>query len=264
LIFDPKAQISTGKIALYALLPPGLLCIVLVVNKVETLICVAILAPIFAFLSTAGLWMLRKSIDKNTTAQNSTSLKVSLLFLPVLAVPFFEQIHFPQVLKTVTTEFVIDAPAEVVWDNTFEIAQIQDDERVWTLSHNVLRSPMPIDAQVSGKVRDLRWTKGVRFQEHLTDVVEGQSMAWDFVFNAPETMRAFDPHIVPQGDLVNMRRGEYILSALPDGRTRLTLQTHYTLSTPINGYLGLWGELFLQDFHHAVLSVIKSRSEAQG
>ena len=114
---------------------------------------------------------------------------------------------------------------------------------------------------VDGRVRKLRWSSGIQFEEHLTQIEPNHSMAWDFVFNAPQTLVAFDPHIAPQGGIVDMRSGSYVLSKLPDGATLLTLETQYSVTTLLNGFLALWGEMFLQDFHHAVLSVIKVRSE---
>ena len=61
---------------------------------------------------------------------------------------------------------------------------------------------------------------------------------------------------------MRLTEGSYRLEKV-EGGTRLTLQTSYRLHTPVNAYLGLWGELFLQDFHGAVLDVIKARSEAE-
>jgi hypothetical protein len=56
-------------------------------------------------------------------------------------------------------------------------------------------------------------------------------------------------------------KGFYQLSATEDGRTLVRLQTHYTVRSPFNPYLNLWGHLFLNDFQNSVLAVIKSRSE---
>jgi hypothetical protein len=92
-----------------------------------------------------------------------------------------------------------------------------------------LVTPLPIDAMLDGRVRKLRWSSGMRFEEHLTQIEPNQSIAWNFVFNPPQTLTAFD--------------------------------LQYSVTTLLNGYLALWGEMFLQYFHHAVLSVIKVRSE---
>jgi hypothetical protein len=124
-----------------------------------------------------------------------------------------------------------------------------------------LVTPLPIDAMLDGSVRKLRWSSAMRFEEHLTQIEPNQSIAWNFVFNPPQTLTAFDLHSAKQGGIVNMRSGSYMQSILPDSGTLLTLETQYSVTTLLNGYLALWGEMFLQYFHHAVLSVIKVRSE---
>jgi hypothetical protein len=261
MVLDPKSTKSLGSVARWASLPVGLLCIGLMIFEFETIICVMIIAPIFIVLMVLGQSIMRSLLKNALVEAASDRVNASLLMLPFLVVPLFGQISFPQSDVRVTTQMVIEAPADVIWAHTFEIEKIKDNERVWTFSHNMLGTPLPIDAVVDGTIRKLRWSNGIRFEEHLTQIEINNSMSWNFVFNAPETLVAFDPHIAPQGGIVNMRSGSYVLSELPDGKTLLTLETQYSVTTPLNGYLTLWGEVFLQDFHRAVLSVIKKRSE---
>ena len=261
MVLDPHNTKSLARVARWAFLPIGVFCIGLLIFEFETIICVLIIAPIFTVLMVLGQAIMRSLLKNALIEASSDRVNVSLLMLPFLAVPLFGQVNFPQAQMRVTTQMVIEAPEDVIWAHTFEISEIKDHERVWTLSHNILGTPLPIDAMVDGRVRKLRWSSGIRFEEHLTQIEPNRSMAWDFVFNAPETLVAFDPHIAPQGGIVNMRAGSYQLAELPNGDTVLTLETMYSVTTPINGYLALWGEVFLQDFHHAVLSVIKMRSE---
>jgi hypothetical protein len=244
-------------------LPVVLLSAVLLVVQIETLICIAILLPMFCTLMALGLLLMRWLLRRNVLPYDSTTFNVSVLMVPVLLLPLMGQISFPSSQYTVTTQIEIAAPRDVVWANTYVIEAIEDHERQWTFSHNILRTPLPIDATVSGNVRQLRWSHGIRFQEHLRQVDVNRSLAWDFVFNEPLTLRSFDPHVAPQGTIVRLQHGAYTLTDLPNGNTQLTLHTHYSLSSPANGYLALWGEVFLQDFHGAVLSVIKSRSKIE-
>ena len=261
LLFDPLLSKPSRQTFQLMVLPVVLLCVVLLFWQFETLICIAILLPIFMALGWFGQWIMRVVLRKALVNATSDTLNVSLLLLPTLAVPLFGQFEFPQAQMQVTTQFAIEAPKDVVWANTIEIDEIQAVERVWTFSHNILGTPRPIDAVLVGDVRKLRWTGGIVFEEHLTALESNTSMTWDFVFNAPETLIAFDPHIAPQGGIVNMQSGSYHLTSLPNGVTLLTLETNYSIRTPVNTYLAIWGEVFLQDFHHAVLSVIKTRSE---
>ena len=229
LLFDPLLSKPSRQTFQLMVLPVVLLCVILLFWQFETLICIAILLPIFMALGWCGQWIMRVVLRKALVNATSDTLNVSLLLLPILAVPLFGLFEFPQ--------------------------------RVWTFSHNILGTPRPIDAVLVGDVRKLRWTGGIVFEEHLTALESNTSMTWDFVFNAPETLTAIDPHIAPQGGIVNMQSGSYHLTSLPNDVTSLTLETNYSIRTPVNTYLAIWGEVFLQDFHHAVLSVIKTRSE---
>jgi hypothetical protein len=261
LVFDPKMRETIARLMLWGLLPVVLLSAALLIVQFETLICIAILLPMFCVLMALGVLLMRWLLRRNVLPYDSTTFNVSVLLVPVLFLPLMGQVNLPTGQYTVTTQIEIAAPRDVVWANTYAIDPIQDNERQWTFSHNILRTPLPIDARVSGDVRQLRWSGGIRFQEHLTNVDVNTSLAWNFVFNAPKTLRSFDPHIAPQGSILHLKRGAYTLTDLPNGNTELTLHTHYSLSSPANGYLALWGEVFLQDFHGAVLAVIKSRSE---
>jgi hypothetical protein len=262
LVLDPALRVSLAKVLGWGMIPVGVLCAGLLIAQFETLICIVILLPIFTILMLLGQVGMRALLRRALVQAHSGTLHVSLLMLPLLAVPVVAQFDFPKADVRVVTRMVIAAPADVVCANTYEIAEIQPRERVWTASHNILHTPLPIDAVVTGTVRQLRWTDGVRFQEHITDVVKNERLSWDFVFEDMDALKAFDPHVSPQGGIVNIQSGSYNLDTMPNGDTVLTLETQYSLTTPVNGYLSLWGEVFLQDFHHSVLSVIRIRSEA--
>ena len=144
---------------------------------------------------------------------------------------------------------------------TRQVADIWGTSVLITLSHTLRHAPQPLDAVVDGNLRQLRWTKGVGFQEHITARVENQTLTWLFVFNEQVTLAGFDPHISPNSRELNLTGGSYELTPTANGQTRLRLETRYSVQTPFNPYLKLWGNLFLQDFHTSVLEVIKMRSE---
>lgn len=237
----------------------------LIIASVETLICVAMAAPIVGFIMALGILVTRFVVR---VQQDRTTTRYSTLFLlPVVLMAgqeyFLESDFFsPSSTEVLVSEIVIDAPPEVIWAHTLEIAEISPEERRWTASHVILGAPQPIDATVDGDIRSLRWTKGVQFQEHITAREDNRYLAWRFVFHKPETLAAIDPNIHPQSRTLFLQGGSYRLTAAPEGRTRLMLSTTYTLKTPINGYLRLWGSFFLDDFQSSVLGVIKARAEA--
>jgi hypothetical protein len=71
-----------------------------------------------------------------------------------------------------------------------------------------------------------------------------------------------DEHIAPDGPLLKIDTGDYRLTPLPDGTTRLTLRTNYVAMTHVN-FARWWGELLLGDIQDNVLAVVKQRAEAR-
>ena len=114
LLFDPllskPARQTFGLLAL----PVVLLCVALLLIQLETLIRIAVLLPIFMVLGWSGQCVIRSVLRKSLVDVTSDSLNVSLLLLPILAVPLFGQFEFPQTQMRVTTQIVIEAPQDVV------------------------------------------------------------------------------------------------------------------------------------------------------
>lgn len=258
-VFDPGVKADWRAIWGLAILVSIFVAITLAYMTVETSICLIIGAPVVWPLLLVGVFGARHFLAKKN---GGATVKASALILPVLALVAEPYIAYPERWETVRSEITLNAPIAEVWAQTVEISEIQPEERNWTFSHMVLGAPQPISAKVEGNLRDLRWTKGVRFQEIITERVENQRLAWRFSFNDPESLQAFDPHISPESDMLWVATGFYELSLLPDGRTRLVLETHYRLRSPFNSYFSLWGDLFLNDFQTSVLAVIKTRVEA--
>ena len=152
LLFDPLLSKPSRQTFQLMVLPVVLLCVVLLFWQFETLIFIAILLPIFMALGWFGQLITRVVLRKALVNATSDTLNVSLLLLPILAVPLFGQFEFSQVQMRVMTQIAIEAPKDMVWANTIEISEIQS-----------------------------------------------------------ETLVAFDPHIAPQGGIVNMQWGHTTL-----------------------------------------------------
>jgi len=232
----------------------------------EAGICVAMAAPFFMVFSALGsavtLWIIRQF-----RSRRSTTLVIAL---PLLVLPAELQMSYAPRDASVTTVVEIAAPPEVVWQQTVEIRNVRPDELSWTFSHGILGVPQPVDARLEGEgvgaVRQLRWTRGVNFQEIVTQWEENRLLAWDFRFGPGSIPPEVEAHIKVDSTYLKLAQGDYRLEPLADGHTRLTLTTRYRIATPIDFYCDLWGKLFLNDFHGVVLKVIRDRSEkiAQG
>ncbi|MGU3400382.1 SRPBCC family protein [Brucellaceae bacterium D45D] len=258
---DPRAEKPLWRHLRIGLMIIAGLVVISVVLFREAGICVAMAAPFLIVFSAIGsaltLWIIRQ-----LRSRRSTTLVIAL---PLLVFPFEQQITYAPHESSVTTVIDIAASPQEVWKQTVEIRNVRADELSWTFSHGVLGVPQPLDARMQGEgvgaVRELQWTRGVNFQEIVTRWEENKLLAWDFRFGPNSIPEAVEAHIKVDSRYLKLARGDYRLEPLPDGRTRLTLTTHYQIATPIDLYCDWWGKVFLNDFHGVVLRVIRDRSE---
>jgi hypothetical protein len=187
------------------------------------------------------------------------------LILPFAVLPIDPQLQYPSYSGSVTTVVDIAAPASAVWQNTVEIRHVRPAELPWTFSHAVVGVPQPVDARLEGHgvgaIRYLEWSQGVHFQEHITEWSQDRLLGWRFHFEPGSIPAEVERQIKVNSDYLHLFKGSYQLEPLPNGHTRVTLTTEYRIATPINGYCAWWGDIFLNDFHGAVLKVIQERSE---
>ncbi len=72
-----------------------------------------------------------------------------------------------------------------------------------------------------------------------------------------------DEHIVIGGKHVQLQEDEYKLEALPNGKTRLSLSSHFTINTPFNWYAGLWSKMLMADILKEELSSLGQTRDSQ-
>lgn len=260
-ISDPRAQKTLWRHVKMSWMIIGGLVVISMVFFREGGICVIMAAPFFAVFSAIGSW-LTLSIIRRFRTPRSTMLVIAL---PLMFYPFEPLLHYEPHEGAVTTIIDIAASPDVVWAQTAEIRHVRPDELSWTFSHGIVGVPQPVDARLEGEgvgaIRQLEWTRGVRFQEIVTRWEENRLLAWDFNFGPESIPAAVEAHINVDSSYLKLTNGDYRLEALPNGHTRLTLTTRYRIATPINFYCDLWGQVFLNDFHGVVLKVIRDRSE---
>lgn len=261
-LVDPTIQHKISKVWLWSLYVTGALGLALLSFGIETIICIAMALPIFLPLQFVGVVIARLLLNPLLDRMEKGRMQASVLGVMLLGSLVPMNLDFPETHHLVRSTVIIDAPVQTVWNHTVEIPEIQADERIWRLSHHILQAPQPVSAVMENGVRQLRWTQGVRFEEHITAQDAPHHLAWRFAFPDKANLLAFDTHISPTGPELYLDHGFYTLTALADGRTQLDLETYYRLKTPLDGYLTIWGQVFLNDFHTAVLHVIKTRAEA--
>ncbi|MFD1199686.1 SRPBCC family protein [Brucella gallinifaecis] len=258
---DPRAQKGLWRhVKMSWMIISGLIVISVVLFE-EGGICVIMAAPFFAIFSALGSWITLSLIRRFRTPR-STMLVVAL---PLMFYPLEPLLSYEPHEGMVTTIIDIAASPEIVWQQTAEIRNVRADELSWTFSHGIVGVPQPVDARLEGAgvgaLRQLEWTRGVKFQEIITQWEENRLLAWDFNFGPESIPAAVEAHINVDSSYLKLTNGDYQLETLPNGHTRLTLTTRYRIATPINFYCDFWGKVFLNDFHGVVLKVIRERSE---
>lgn len=259
-LYDPEAKQSFGKTFNAILVILLVFTLLTVVLFAEGIICIAMALPIFLPAAALGAYLTRIWVESRQR-RNTT---ISLALLPLLVLPLDWAIAWPNHLGEVTSTIVIAAPADVVWDHTINIPDLDPSGLKWTVSHNILHLPQPLDARMKGEgvgaVRYLKWHQGIHFREIVTEWDQDRHLAWTFGFDPDSIPPTIDAHINVNGPNLSLVSGNYTLEPQPNGTTRLTLTTRYRVATPMNSYLNLWGYLLLNDFHTVVLDEIDRRA----
>lgn len=229
----------------------------------EGVICMIILSPIWlgsAYVGTLAVRWLHRFAAKRTSLYCT-----SLIILP-FSILLIEGEGFSKPTEYIVTRSVtIEVPADVIWPHLLSMENIRANEGQWNFTQNLLSIPRPTSAVVSGNGigawRNAKWGDNISFEEHITEWQEGRSLRWHFIFPNDSVQRYTDKHISPDGEHLKIVDGGYYLETLGSTRTRLTLDTVYIATTPINQYSALWGEVILGDIQNNILEIVKNRTE---
>lgn len=246
-----------------ALLPVGLVGVALILVAMEGVICVLMAAP-FA-LGLAGLGgMLGYAIQAHHWRPKQTPAVLSLVILLVPATFGIERAAAlrPPVFE-VRTAIEVNAPPEKVWKEVVAFAEIPPPKEL------LFRAGVayPIRAEISGHgvgaVRHCVFSTGP-FVEPIEVWDEPRLLQFGVTAN-PAPLNELTPygHIDPphlHGYFVS-EKGQFRLTALPGGRTRLEGTTWYQHTMWPAGYWHLWSDYIIHRIHLRVLEHIRTVAE---
>jgi len=246
-----------------ALLPVGILGVALILVAMEGVICVLMAAPFALGLSALG-GMLGYTIQAHhwRPKQTPAMLSIVLLIIPVsfgiertaaLRPPTFE----------VRTAMEVNAPPEKVWNQVVAFAEIPPPKEL------LFRAGIayPIRAEISGHgvgaVRHCIFSTGP-FAEPIEAWDEPRLLKFGVTAN-PAPLNELSPYgnIQPphlHGYFVS-KQGQFSLTALPGGRTRLEGTTWYQHTMWPAAYWHLWSDYIIHRIHLRVLEHIKAEIE---
>lgn len=248
IIFIPWLTVTSFFLALY-------------IFEIEDFICLLILAVPFFVLGTIGALIYRiVQINK----QKSKRKLLSIVLLPFLFAPLEELLQTPSDTFSIKSEVIINASPEKIWNNIIEVQTI-DPSEYNSGFFNSIGIPRPISATVDkkeiGGQRIGNFEGGLKFIETITVYEENKKVSFDIKID-PTTVRqkVFDQHVL-KGNYFTFVDATYELTELKNGEVKLTLTSSYQLTSTINFYGKIWGDIILADFQDRLLNVIETRCE---
>ena len=254
-----------GKCLLVAITTQLLVGAALFALVMEGLICLIMAAPLGLVLAGLG-GSIGYVMQSRRWSQMEAPATVALLLLLTPGLLAAEYVIGPErpLFKAVTV-MEMDAPPEVVWENVIGFAEIPDPEG-WLFQLGV---SYPIRAEIQGEgvgaVRYCVFSTGA-----FVEPIEVWDAPWRLKFSVtknPPPMAEWNPlkEIHPphlEGYLVS-KGGQFLLTPLAGGRTRVEATTWYHHSMWPAAYWRIWSDGIIHRIHTRVLKHIKSNAEGE-
>ena len=240
----------------------GAVILILCAMAMEGVVCVLMAAPFgtgLAFVgAVAGYFLAKKRIADGTLQ--------SAAWLSIVALVALEGWNPPAPRKDIaSSEVVINAPASRVWAELHDIRDLPPTNNL--LFRFGVAHPMGTvtDGQGVGAARLCKLSTG-DMPEIVTVWKPGQELRFK-VLSTPASMRELGlfGQTVDAAHLHSAYaslEGGFKLEALPDGRTRLTGESHYLLNIAPAAYWNLWTKEIVRMVQLRVLEHVKTRAEA--
>jgi uncharacterized membrane protein YhaH (DUF805 family) len=257
---EPRSYSSCMAVSL---VPIALLGAVLLLVMIEGLICILMAAPFALALSAFG-GMLGYTIQAGYWLHKGTPAMLSIVFL---FTPAFQSAEHWAKLQPETyevrTAIEVNAPPEKVWNQVVAFAEIPPPKEL------LFRAGIayPIRAEISGHgvgaVRHCVFSTGP-FAEPIEVWDEPRLLKFGVTAN-PAPLNELSPYgnIQPphlHGYFVS-KQGQFLLTALPGGRTRLEGTTWYQHTMWPATYWHLWSDYIIHRIHLRVLQYIREVTE---
>jgi uncharacterized membrane protein YhaH (DUF805 family) len=263
LVYSYHEPRSYGSCMSVSLIPIALLGGVLMIVAIEGLICILMAAPFALGLAALG-GMLGYTIQSAYWLNKGTPVMMSIVLLFTPMVQGVERLAKLQAeTYVVHTAIEVNAPPEKVWNQVVAFAEIPPPTEL------LFRAGIayPIRAEISGHgvgaVRHCIFSTGP-FAEPIEVWDEPRLLKFGVTAN-PAPLNELSPygHIQPahlHGYFVS-KQGQFLLTALPGGRTRLEGTTWYQHTMWPAAYWHLWSDYIIHRIHLRVLEHIRVTAE---
>jgi hypothetical protein len=263
LLFGLTRPRGFGSCMLVALVAGSVAGVATIVLALEGAICLILAAPILFVLVLLG-GVVGYAIQARPWAafHAPTLLLAVALTLPALLAAETAADREPSLLE-VTTTVEIDAPPERVWQNVVAFPPLPEPDD-WVFGAGIA---YPTHATIHGTgvgaVRHCVFSTGT-FVEPI-EVWDEPRLLRFAVTDQPEPMTEWTPYSIHPPHLDHYlvsRRGQFLLTPLPGGRTRLAGTTWYTNKMWPAPYWQIWSDAIIHRIHRRVLEHVRQVSEA--
>jgi len=246
-----------GILAAFLSLAGGGLALTLV--AIEGMVCILMAIPIASPIVVLGALVGHSVARRHST----TFAGLAMVFALVPAGALIEHATSPVPARVVTTTIEVDASPEQVWPFVVSFEEISTPP-AWYFRTGLA---YPLRARIVGSgvgaMRYCEFTTGA-FVEPITAWDAPHRLAFDVASHPPPLQewspysKVYAPHL---DGYFRTERGEFRLTALPGGRTRLEGHSWYTLRMSPAPYWNMIADRILHDIHERVLAHIKVTAE---
>jgi uncharacterized membrane protein YhaH (DUF805 family) len=240
--------------------------VLLVATAFEGLICIIMIVPLAVPIVILGALVGYFILELGPDPPRDLGKLVIVLFALLPTMVGAEHVTKPEpLLFTCETSVVVDAPPENVWRHVVSFSDL-DPPNDWLFRTGVA---YPIRARIEGTgvgaVRRCEFSTGA-FVEPIEVWDEPRLLRFAVTSN-PAPMQEWNPlfEIHPphlEGFLVS-KQGQFLLTALPGGKTLLKGSTLYQHGLWPASYWRLWSDPIIHRIHDRVLRHVKTLAESE-
>jgi hypothetical protein len=231
--------------------------------KFEGLICLLMAAPIGFIMAGIGsccAYLFFKIKNKQDSKATDKFFSVALA-LPLLLLA--ERHPLPLPIHPVTTSIEVSAPAQEVWKYVIAFPKLKEPTAWWFKAGIAHPKGAVIKGHGVGAIRYCQFTTGP-FVEPITHWNPPHHLGFD-VASQPPSMKELSPwgdiHPPHLDNYFQSKRGQFILTPLPNGKTKIEGTTWYTMDIWPQAYWTMWSNFLIHAIHYEVLNHIKTQVE---
>ena len=239
----------------------GIFSIGLLTFAMEGIICILMAAPIGLLFTYIGHWIGYAIIKSKMNGNTPAAMIILSLSVPAL-MAFEHSVKVEDDLRLVTTSMEINAPIETVWKNVIHFSPLEEPKEFLFKAGIAYPISAQIDGEGIGAIRHCNFSTG-SFSEPITVWNEPRLLKFN-VNDQPEPMKEISLYDIHPNHLHGYwvsQKGEFKLTSLPNGHTRLEGTTWYFNKIKPSAYWTIWSDYIIHKIHERVLGHIKIQAE---